>query len=118
MNYDTTVSSTALVFTRYIILEWIRRKNSDYHSLGEIYFLCYDDVRDIELSDALGKLVSIFATGLVNGTIRVDESVRAELLNWYVSQPNFIRLICRKQMEDSGLLVSTGDDDGEMSAIA
>ncbi len=52
VNYDTTVSSTALVFTRYIILEWIRRKNSDYHSMGEIFFLCYDDVRDIELSGA------------------------------------------------------------------
>ena len=59
MNYDTTVSSTALVFTRFIILEWIRRKNSNYHSLGEIFFICYDDVRDIELSDALDKLVSI-----------------------------------------------------------
>lgn len=33
VNYDTTVSSTALVFTRYVILEWIRRKNSDYISL-------------------------------------------------------------------------------------
>lgn len=52
VNYGTTVSSTALVFTRYIILEWIRRKNSDYHSMGEIFFLCYDDVRDIELSGA------------------------------------------------------------------
>ena len=39
VNYDTTVSSTALVFTRF--------------------FICYDDVRDIELSDALDKLVSI-----------------------------------------------------------
>ena len=57
INYDTTVSSTALAFTRYTILEWIRRQNSDPHSLGEIFFFCYDDVRDIELSDDLGCLV-------------------------------------------------------------
>jgi EAL domain-containing protein (putative c-di-GMP-specific phosphodiesterase class I) len=61
------------VFTRFIILEWIRRKNSDYHSLGEIFFLCYDDVRDIELSDALDKLVSIIVDGLANGTVQMDE---------------------------------------------
>lgn len=80
VNYDTTVSSTALVFTRFIILEWIRRKNSDYHSLGEIFFLCCDDVRDIELSDALDKLLSIIVDGLVNGTIQMDESVREKSL--------------------------------------
>ncbi len=26
LSYDMTVSSTAIVFTRYIILEWMRRK--------------------------------------------------------------------------------------------
>ena len=40
VNYDTTISSTALVFTRYILLEWIRRNNSDFHTLGEIFFFC------------------------------------------------------------------------------
>ena len=29
VNYDTTVSGTALVFTRFIILEWLRRKQND-----------------------------------------------------------------------------------------
>lgn len=118
MNYDTTVSSTALVFTRFIILEWIRRKNSDYHSLGEIFFLCYDDVRDVELSDALGNLVSIIAKGLANGMIQMKESVRKAILDWYVSQPNFIQLICGKQLVDTGILVLTEHNNTEMSIIA
>lgn len=66
--------------------------------MGEIFFLCYDDVRDIELSDALDKLVSIIADGLANGTIQMDESVRKAILDWYVSQPNFIQLICGEQL--------------------
>lgn len=118
VNYDTTVSGTALVLTRFIILEWIRRKNSDYHSLGEIFFLCYDDVRDIELSDALGSLVSIIAEGLANGTVQMEESVRKALLDWYISQPNFIQLICGKQMAEAGLLVSTEYDVTKMSTVA
>ena len=118
VNYDTTVSSTALVFTRFIILEWIRRKNSDYHSLGEIFFLCYDDVRDIELSDALDKLVSIIVDGLANGTVQMDESVRGEILNWYASQPNFVQLLCGKQLADAGLLASTMHGDSKMSTVA
>ena len=118
VNYDTTVSSTALVFTRFIILEWIRRKNSDSHSLGEIFFYCYDDVRDIELSDALNKLMSIIADGLSNGTIQMDEAVREEILDWYVSQPSFIRLICGKQLLKTRLLTSAVHKYGEMSTVA
>ncbi len=109
VNYDTTVSSTALVLTRFIILEWIRRQNSDFKSLGEVFFFCYDDVRDIELSDALERLISIMADGICAGTIQVAESVRKELLDWYVSKPAFIRSLCTKQMIAAGVLSTDSD---------
>lgn len=115
VNYDTTVSSTALVFTRYTILEWIRRHNSDPHSLGEIFFFCYDDVRDIELSEALEKLLSIMAEGLANGTIIMDESVRLEILDWYMSQPAFIQSICREQMTRAGFIADGNHNNGVLS---
>ena len=118
VNYDTTVSSTAIVFTRYIILEWIRRQNSDYHTLGEIFFFCYDDVRDIELTDALKRLVSIMADGLAHGTIAMAESSRLEIINWYVSQPVFIQAICKEQMVRAGFLDSEEHKDSEKSIAA
>ena len=115
VNYDTTVSSTALVFTRYIILEWIRRHNSDPHSLGEIFFFCYDDVRDIELSDALASLLSIMTNGLANGTITMDESARVEVLDWYISQPAFIQSICKEQMICAGFLSDDNHNSNNLS---
>ena len=118
VNYDTTVSSTALTFTRYIILEWIRRKNNDFHSLGEIFFFCYDDVRDIELSDALERLVSIMADGLANGKITMDESVRMGIIDWYISQPLFIQSICRDQMADAGFIPPADSNSTELSMAA
>ena len=118
INYDTTVSSTALVFSRYTVLEWIRRHNSDPHSLGEIFFFCYDDVRDIELSDALEKLLSIMAEGLANGTIIMDESVRLEILDWYMSQPAFIQSICKEQMISAGFVPADNHNDDELSMAA
>ena len=86
--------------------------------MGEIFFYCYDDVRDIELSDTLNKLMSIIADGLSNGTIQMDETVREEILDWYVSQPSFIRLICGKQLLETGLLTSADHKYGEMSTVA
>ena len=75
-------------------------------------------MRDIELSDTLNKLMSIIADGLSNGTIQMDEAVREEILDWYVSQPSFIRLICGKQLLETGLLTSADHKYSEMSTVA
>ena len=56
--------------------------------------------------------------GLSNGTIQMDEAVREEILDWYVSQPSFIRLICGKQLLETGLLTSADHKYGEMSTVA
>ena len=66
----------------------------------------------------LNKLMSIIADGLSNGTIQMDEAVREEILDWYVSQPSFIRLICGKQLLETGLLTSADHKYGEMSTVA
>ena len=104
VNYDSTVSATALVFTRYIILEFIRRKTNDLHSHGELFFICYDDVKDIEISEALESLMSIMSNGLIEGRITLDSTVYAQLLDWYTSQPAFIRSICYQSMTAAGLI--------------
>lgn len=104
INYDTTVSSTAIIFTRFILLEWLRRRNNDWKTMGELFFVCCEDIRDIELSEALERLLAIFMEGLKNGTVKIDESVRKELIDWYVSQPIFIQRLCAKQLDDAGIL--------------
>lgn len=117
VNYDTTIPSTALVFTRFIILEWIRRKNNDLKTVCGLFYVCCDDVRDIELSEALGRLVAIFMDGLKNGTVRIEEPIRRELLDWYVSQPIFIQKLCMHQMSDAGLIPGY-QNDGALSITA
>ena len=104
VNYNTTVSSTAIVFTRFILLEWLRRKNNDWKTMGELFFICCEDVRDIELTEALERLLSIFMEGLKNGTVQIGDSIRIEILDWYVSQPVFIQQICALQLNDAGIL--------------
>ena len=95
VSYDLTVSSTALVFTRYILLEWIRRQENDGRTLGELVYCVFDEVRDMELSDSLRMLFDILLTGIRSGTVRMDEAVRVQLLNWFCSQPRFIQTLFR-----------------------
>ena len=94
VNYDTTVSSTALILTRFIILEWIRRKNSDEKTICELFYVCCEDVRDMEYSEALKQVLPIFVTGINNGDVTTSENTRVELLGWYITQTAFIRSLC------------------------
>ena len=43
-NYGAMVSHTTIVFTRYIILEWIRRNQNDQKTYGELFFMFCDDI--------------------------------------------------------------------------
>ena len=118
INYDTTVSSTALVFTRFIILEWMRRKQNDQKTVCELFFVCCDDIRDIELSDALERLLAIFLDGLTNGTVQIAETIRKDLLDWYISQPVFIQKLCHQGMVDAGMISADLNNVGGLSTVA
>ena len=106
VGYDMTVSTTAIVFTRYILLEWIRREDTDPRTMGDLFFLVYDEVKDIELTDALQRLLSIFADGLQSGEITISESVRLLLIDWFLSQPEFIRALFPNFIVDSQLTIT------------
>ena len=96
ISYDLTVSSTALVFTRYILLEWIRRQENDGRTLGELVYCVFDEVRDMELADSLKMLFDILLTGIRQHTVRINHSVRVQLMNWFCSQPRFIQCLFRQ----------------------
>ena len=79
--------------------------------------MCCDDIRDIELSDALERLLAIFVDGLVAGTVTIEESIRQDLLDWYISQPVFIQKLCCRSMIDAGIMLDNHIS-GEMSTVA
>lgn len=94
LGYDMTVSSTAIVYTRYILLEWLRRKKNDDKTICELYYVCCDDIQDMELSTALKQLLTLLANGLENRAITITNEVKSQLINWFVSQPAFIQVLC------------------------
>ena len=93
LSYDMTVSSTAIVFTRFVILEWMRRKNNDQKTICELFYVCCDDIQDMELSTALKQLLTILFEGLKTRAITITSEVKKQLLNWFVSQPTFIKAL-------------------------
>ena len=94
LSYDMSVSSTAIVCTRYILLEWLRRKENDQKTICELFYVCCDDIQDIELSTALKQLLKILVNGIRNRAITISKEIKSQLINWFVSQPAFIQALC------------------------
>lgn len=90
VSYDLTLSSTTLVLTRFILFEWIRRKHNDDKTIAKLFFVCCEDIQNMDFTTALRNLMSIFTTGLRTGNISIDETIRIQLIGWFVSQPAFI----------------------------
>ena len=73
----------------------MRRRENDIRTLGELFYETFEEVRDIELADALGSLLAILEDSLSSGDTVMGERTRKQLLQWYISQPLFVRNICQ-----------------------
>ncbi len=92
-TYDAMVSHTAIVFTRYTILEWIRRKENDEKTYGELFFMFCDDIRDMDLTSALQILMALFAEQLSALSENITACIKSKVTEWMNSQATFIQAL-------------------------
>ena len=92
-SYDAMVSHTTIVFTRYILLEWIRRNQNDQKTYGELFFMFCDDIQDMDLANALQGLMSLFTDIVSMVSADITEMLKSKVNNWIESQPLFIQAL-------------------------
>ena len=97
LSYDVTDSTTALVLTRFLILEYIRRRKNDPKTICELFFVCCDDIQDISLKQSIDRLAAMLIEGVRTGdvSIQISEKMRSDLTNWFSTQPEFIQNLFR-----------------------
>ena len=90
-NYGAMVSHTTIVFTRYIILEWIRRNQNDQKTYGELFFMFCDDIQDMDLANALQSLLALFVEQISELSADIITVVKSKVTEWILSQAGFIQ---------------------------
>jgi len=55
-SYDSMVAHTSIVFIRYIMLSLESRNSTDARSLGNLFFYCCEEIRDITLIESLRRV--------------------------------------------------------------
>lgn len=92
-SYNANICHTTIVFTRYILLEWIRRNENDPKTYGTLFFDMCKDIQDMELVDALKSLMKLFVE-IANGFATENtETIKSKLKDWITSQTRFVQAL-------------------------
>lgn len=94
-NYGAMVSHTAIVFARYIILEWIRRNQNDQKTYGELFFMFCEDIQDMDLTNSLQSLMALFVEHISTLSADITSCIKSKVTEWMLSQASFIQALFR-----------------------
>ena len=72
-SYDMLTAHTSIVFLRYICLSWAQRESNDPRTIGELFFLCSDEVADISFTQAFALILSAL-TSVLHDSLFLDEA--------------------------------------------
>ncbi|SEP02159.1 hypothetical protein SAMN04487895_11793 [Paenibacillus sophorae] len=90
-SFDQLLSHTTIVFSRYLALEYERRQSSDDRTLGGLFFLFADEVRDLDFQTALQQLMTLFLEMSQATTKKNKAAVFCQLQDWISSLPIYIK---------------------------
>ncbi|WP_459925915.1 hypothetical protein [Desulfatiferula olefinivorans] len=60
-DFDALIAHTTIVFMRYMLLSY----HSDYRSLGEFFFACFEEMADISFMRALHRILTLAVNQLM-----------------------------------------------------
>lgn len=92
-SYDMMISHTTIVYCRYILLEWLKRDDSDMKTWGELFLMYCDDIQDMDLTTALESLMGLFVDHISTETSTAGTAIKSQLIQWINSQAIFIKAL-------------------------
>ncbi|WP_117016993.1 IS4 family transposase [Aeribacillus pallidus] len=90
-SYDSMISHTTIVFTRYIVLSWQNRVSTDYRTLGGIFYELCDEIDELDWAFALQLLIQILEDALQNVNQKIKKFIESQLRKWIAVLPNYIK---------------------------
>jgi hypothetical protein len=90
-SYDSLISHTTIVFTRYIILSWQNRCSTDDRTLGGMFYELCDEISDLDWAVALQQLIELLEDVLRKTNKQVQNLITRQLQLWIAGLPNYIK---------------------------
>lgn len=96
-SYDALIAHTTIVFVRYIMLALSAREEKDPKTLGELFYLCCDEIEDIRFAEAILLIMELFASTLSKEFLLSEEQVQQFLDAFFEQLPAFLKSSLQKR---------------------
>jgi hypothetical protein len=91
MSYDLLVSHTTMVFSRYNVLSWQNRCNTDQRTIGGLFYELCDEVNELDWAVALQQLIELLEDTLTKSNKMIQKLIQSQLQQWIDGLPNHIK---------------------------
>ncbi|XOQ24979.1 MAG: Transposase, IS4 family [Mitsuokella multacida] len=96
ISYDALTAHVSIVFARYMMLSLEQRRNVDKRSIGELFFLAYDELQDLRYIDALHLILKMLVDVIKQRTIFMEKELD-DMLNSFLENLPILWHKCLKQ---------------------
>ena len=79
LSYDAITAHTAIVFARYMLFAVEERRSKDDRTIGELFYLCIDELADIKYQEAL-RLILVTLVELADSSVCITSSSDMKML--------------------------------------
>lgn len=90
-SYDSLVSHTTIVFSRYILLAWQHRQSTDQRTLGGLFYHLCDEVSSLDWTVALQQLVELINEIATKVGKKITKLIQSQLQQWIAGLPSYIK---------------------------
>ena len=91
-SYDSLISHTTIVFTRYIVLSWQNRCGTDDRTLGGMFYELCDEIHELDWAIALQQLIELLDDAIKHTNKRIQKLIKSQLLQWIEGLPSYIKV--------------------------
>lgn len=85
ISYDAMSSHVAIVFSRYMLLAIRQREEQDQRSIGDLFYICTDELPDIRYAQALQLILDEFSKE-IGIQLKIDENSVNKLLAEFIAK--------------------------------
>jgi hypothetical protein len=86
LSYDALTARTTIVMIRYMMLSVERRTMQDPRTLGELFFLGFEEVADIRFEQALMLIMSLLSDTLSEDQLGLTEEQMQQIMDSFIEK--------------------------------
>src|SRR5690625_3038980 len=90
-SYDSLISHTTIVFSRYILLSWQNRCSKAERQLGGMFYELCDEINELDWAVALQQLIELLEDALEKTNKKFKKLIKSQLQHWFATLPSYIK---------------------------